>query len=196
MFGRRLQARILVEASTESEWVARCLEDLGHEVIVADPNHAARYARRTRRVKTDRRQPLERQPVSYVKLKVVLSIAAGYLALVGLGMMFVPHYFGVGAVPADASPALIAFLRIFGGPCLGIAALNWSARNAEPSRTLRAVVLGNLVGFACVAASDVLSVFTGSARPIAKLFLVVHLSMTVAFFLQWRAIGRAVIKGD
>jgi transposase len=55
MFGRRPKARILVEASTESEWVARCLEDLGHEVIVADPNYAPMYAQRTRRVKTDRR---------------------------------------------------------------------------------------------------------------------------------------------
>src|SRR3989304_802090 len=43
------------EASTESEWVARCLEELGHEVIVADPNYAPRYATRSRRVKTDRR---------------------------------------------------------------------------------------------------------------------------------------------
>lgn len=49
------RARILIEASTESEWVARCLEGLGHEVIVADPNFAPMYASRTRRVKTDRR---------------------------------------------------------------------------------------------------------------------------------------------
>jgi transposase len=53
MFGGRAKARILMEASTESEWVARCLEELGHEVIVADPNYAPMYARRTRRVKTD-----------------------------------------------------------------------------------------------------------------------------------------------
>jgi transposase len=33
-------SRILLEASTESEWVARHLESLGHEVIVADPNFA------------------------------------------------------------------------------------------------------------------------------------------------------------
>lgn len=51
----RSAARILIEASTESEWVARCLEGLGHEVIVADPNYAPMYAQRTRRVKTDRR---------------------------------------------------------------------------------------------------------------------------------------------
>jgi transposase len=34
------RARILVEASTESEWVACHLEQLGHEIIVADPNFA------------------------------------------------------------------------------------------------------------------------------------------------------------
>lgn len=54
-FGRRPKAKILVEASTESEWVARCLDELGHEVIVADPNFAPMYAHRARRVKTDRR---------------------------------------------------------------------------------------------------------------------------------------------
>jgi len=48
-------ARILIEAGTESEWVARCLEDLGHQVIVADPNYAPMYGQIHRRVKTDRR---------------------------------------------------------------------------------------------------------------------------------------------
>jgi transposase len=55
VWGQRSRARILIEASTESEWVARCLEELGHEVIVADPNFAPMYATRSRRVKTDRR---------------------------------------------------------------------------------------------------------------------------------------------
>ncbi len=53
--GERPCARIVLEASTESEWVARCLEGLGHEVIVADPNFAPMYVTRTRKVKTDRR---------------------------------------------------------------------------------------------------------------------------------------------
>lgn len=122
-----------------------------------------------------------------MKLRVLLSIAAVYMALVGLGMIFVPRQFGIGAVPADASPALIAFLRIFGGPCIGIAVLNWVARDAEPSRALNAIILGNVVGFSCVAASDIWGVFSGSARPIAKLFLVIHLAMAIAFALQWRA---------
>ena len=55
VFGGRPRARILIEAMAESEWVARCLESLGHEVVVADPNFAAMYATRSRRVKTDRR---------------------------------------------------------------------------------------------------------------------------------------------
>src|SRR6266404_3236094 len=49
VLGNRPQARIVIEASTDSEWVARCLEALGHEVIVADPNFAPMYATRTRR---------------------------------------------------------------------------------------------------------------------------------------------------
>src|SRR5262245_50040155 len=55
LLGGRPRARILLEAATESEWVAQHLEALGHEVIVADPNYAAMYATRARRVKTDRR---------------------------------------------------------------------------------------------------------------------------------------------
>lgn len=55
VFGQRARARVLLEASTESEWVARHLELLGHEVIVADPNFAPMYASRSRKVKTDKR---------------------------------------------------------------------------------------------------------------------------------------------
>lgn len=55
LLGKRPKAKVLVEASTESEWVARCIEDLGHEVVVADPNFAPMYATRNRKIKTDKR---------------------------------------------------------------------------------------------------------------------------------------------
>jgi transposase len=55
VFADRPPARILVEASTESEWVACHLERLGHEVIVADPNFAPMYATRDKKIKTDKR---------------------------------------------------------------------------------------------------------------------------------------------
>jgi len=47
--------RIVLESSTESEWVAQTLEALGHEVIVADPNYLPMYGARSRKIKTDRR---------------------------------------------------------------------------------------------------------------------------------------------
>jgi transposase len=55
IFEERAPMRILIESSTESEWVACHLEQLGHDVVVADPSYAAMYGSRTRRVKTDRR---------------------------------------------------------------------------------------------------------------------------------------------
>ena len=45
VLGPLAPATVLLEASTESEWVARHLEALGHRVIVADPNYAPMYAR-------------------------------------------------------------------------------------------------------------------------------------------------------
>lgn len=64
LFGRK-PAKVLMEASTESEWVARCLEELGHKVIVADPNYAPMYAHRSRRIKTDRRDAHALAEASY-----------------------------------------------------------------------------------------------------------------------------------
>ena len=130
-----------------------------------------------------------------MRLKPVLIASGLYLALIGIGVMFAPRYFGIGAVPADASPELIAFLRIFAGPCLGIAALNWMARDAEPSAARNAIVLANIVGFGCVTASDVWSVLNGDARQIAKGFLVIHLLFTLAFVAAARTIRRETAAG-
>ena len=113
--------------------------------------------------------------------KFVLIISAFYLAAIGFGLMVFPLQFGVGAVPADASPELIALLRLLGGPFLGIAVLNWLSRDAESSTASRAVLLANIVGFGAVAANDVLGVASGEAREIARVFLVVHLSFALAF---------------
>jgi hypothetical protein len=130
-----------------------------------------------------------------MNLKPVLLASATYLALVALGVIVAPRYFGIGAIPPDAPPALIAFLRIFAGPCLGIAALNWLARDAGPSPARDAIVLANIVGFSCVSAMDIWGVATGDARPIAKAFLVVHLLFTLAFVLARRATMRGPAGG-
>ena len=127
-------------------------------------------------------------------LKWTLTVSAAYLAVVGAMLMFAPLKFGVGAVPADAPPELLALLRLLGGPFLGIAVLNWLCRAAPPSPTRTAVILANLVGFGAVAANDVWGVFSGEAREIAKLFLAIHLLFTAAFVLALRSDTR-VPKG-
>jgi hypothetical protein len=123
-------------------------------------------------------------------IRLTLVASAAYLAAIGLGLMLVPLKFGVGAVPSDASPALIALLRLLGGPFLGIAVLNWLSRSARPA-TLRAVLIANIVGFGAVAANDIWGVATGEAREIAKYFLVVHLLFTFAFGAAARGSWRA-----
>jgi transposase len=55
LFAERPPARILVESSTESEWCARHLEALGHEVVVADPNFAAANRHHTHKTPGRRR---------------------------------------------------------------------------------------------------------------------------------------------
>jgi transposase len=54
-FAGRSKDRVLLEACGESEWIARALEELGHEVIVADPSYEPMYSHRNRKVKTDKR---------------------------------------------------------------------------------------------------------------------------------------------
>ncbi len=118
------------------------------------------------------------------------TVAAIYQAIVGVGMMLAPRQFGIDAVPADAPAELIAFLRIFGGPMLGIAVLNWMARNAEPSKARNAVVVANIVGFGCVTLVDIWGVSSGDARQLAKLFLVIHFLLLAAFVVAWRQHAR------
>ena len=124
-------------------------------------------------------------------LKATLTLSAVYMAIVGLALMIVPLQFGVGAVPPDAPPELVALLRLLGGPFLGIAVLNWLVRNAPPSATLNAVLIANIVGFGLVAANDIWGVFSGEARELAKIFLVVHLAFAIAFVAALRAAHRA-----
>lgn len=54
-FAGRPPARVLIETSTESEWVAQTIEACGHEVIVAATSYALMYGHRDPRIKTDRR---------------------------------------------------------------------------------------------------------------------------------------------
>ncbi|MGA6205713.1 hypothetical protein [Nocardia testacea] len=118
--------------------------------------------------------------------KPLLTVAALYLAVIGLALLLVPTQFGVGAVPEDASPELISLLRLLGGPFLGIALLNWRARGLDPATIRDTVLLADLTGFGVVALNDVWGVLSGEARGVAAVFGVVHLAFAAAFLFAWR----------
>lgn len=119
-------------------------------------------------------------------LRTTLTLSTVYLLMIALGLFAFPLQFGIGAVPTDASPQLLALLRLLGGPFLGIALLNWMSRNAD-ARTLEPVLIANLVGFGAVAVNDLWGVALGEARDIAKYFLIVHLAFAIAFLILVRS---------
>lgn len=118
--------------------------------------------------------------------RTILTLSALYMFAVGIALMLFPLQFGTGAVPADAPPALVALLRLLGGPFLGIAVLNWLSRDAPPSRERRTILIANLIGFGAVALNDIWGVASGEARDLAKAFLLVHLGFTAAFAVALR----------
>jgi len=134
-FGGR-RGRILIEATSMSEWVARLFESLGGwDVVVACPNYAPMYAERTRRVKTDRRdaealmwacvkgnyRPVHRLSDEARLLRMTVKVRKGLVrargkAAVQAKALLVPHgiqletgrpcYFPERLLAADLSPAL------------------------------------------------------------------------------------------
>ena len=116
-----------------------------------------------------------------MKLNVLLIISAIFMALLGLGFTFAPQAIGIGAVPAEASAALIAYLRDFGSTFIGIAVLNWMARNAEASTARNAIVLANIAGFGLTGVLQVWGVFSG-ARQLDPVLAVIDLLFAAAFF--------------
>ena len=75
-----------------------------------------------------------------MKLNWLLSISAIYLALIGLLFLIAPDAVLFGTLGAGASAALVAILRVPASTFIGIAVLNWVARDAEPSKALIVVV--------------------------------------------------------
>ncbi|UAY57439.1 hypothetical protein K9M52_16695 [Arachidicoccus terrestris] len=107
------------------------------------------------------------------------------MAVVGFGFILFPEAFGRGALPADPSPTLISYLRLWGSPLIGIAVLNWKVRKEGPSKALDAIVVGNIVGFAVMTLLDAWGLLN-EARPVTKVFVVVHLVFTLAFIIIGR----------
>ena len=119
-----------------------------------------------------------------MKPSILFSISAIYLTLVGLGFLLVPGILTFGALGATPT-VIVAELRQYGGALLGIAALNWVARNAEPSKARDGIFVGNTVGFGLVAIGGLLRQLSG-AIAIGWLFVLVNVLFAVSFLIVGR----------
>lgn len=96
-----------------------------------------------------------------MKPKLILTVAAIYLGLVGIGLLIAPTFM-VLDLPDSASPLLVGQLRAMSDVFIGIAVVDWLARNAEASKALNAIILGNTVGFGMSVILGISVALTGS----------------------------------
>ena len=82
-----------------------------------------------------------------MKLSLVFTLSAVYMAVLGAVSLISPTTLSFGVVDPSASSNLILMLRMPASMALGIAVLNWLARNSEVSTARQAIVTGNIVGF-------------------------------------------------
>jgi hypothetical protein len=122
-----------------------------------------------------------------MKLKLLLIIAAIYMALVGLGHLVSPISMSAGALPADASAGVAAFLRHYAPLFIAIAAMNLLARDSAPSTALNAIVLANTIVFGFGAILDVLAVI-GGAGATGLVPATINLGFAIAFLWAGRAL--------
>ena len=120
-----------------------------------------------------------------MKPTMLFSAAALYLGLVGLGFLFVPGILVFGAL-GETPAIIVAELRQYGGTLLGIAVLNWVARNAEPSKARDGLFLGNTVGFGLVALGGVLRQLSGAVA-VGWLFVLINILFAICFLIVGRA---------
>jgi hypothetical protein len=120
-----------------------------------------------------------------MKLKLILTVAAIYLGLVGIGLLLAPTFMVLG-LPDAASPILVAQLRAMSDVFIGVAVVDWLARNAEASRALNAIILGNTAGFGMSVILGIGVVLAGN-EVVSWIFTGLSLFCLVGFIVVGRA---------
>ena len=93
--------------------------------------------------------------------RLMLTVAAIYLGLVGMGLLLAPTFM-VLDLPDTASSLLVAQLRAMSDVFIGVAVIDWLARDAEASKARDAIILGNTVGFGLSVLLGISVVLTGN----------------------------------
>jgi hypothetical protein len=120
-----------------------------------------------------------------MKPKLLLTLSASWIALIGLlGMFPVTSTYGI---EVNAPALLDARFRVALSLYFGLAIVNWFARDAEASKARDAIFLGNTVGFVIWAILVALVTLTPGSEPTGWVFVVINLFFAVAFFMVGRA---------
>ena len=121
-----------------------------------------------------------------MKPKLLLTLAAIYGTLGGIGQLLIPtqNYY------LDASTSVLSINLLRSTSCLliGLAVVYWLARNAEASKARDAILIGSSVGFGLNAIFVVLAAFSPGVRAGAIwTVVVINLLFAIAFFMVGRA---------
>ena len=121
-----------------------------------------------------------------MKPKVLLTLAAIYGILGGIGQLLIPtqNYY----LDASTSALSINLLRSTSYLLIGLAVVYWLARNAEASKARDAILIGSSVGFGLNAIFVVLAAFSpGVMAGAIWTVVVINLLFAIAFFMVGRA---------
>ena len=121
-------------------------------------------------------------------LKLLLTITAPLAFVFGPGFLVLPEL-TVAPFGAVLDPAGALVARLYGAMHMGLALINWLARDLVEAAGRRAVAAGNLVYFALAAVVAATGVLLGAANALI-------LINTAVFGLLALAFARHVIRSD
>ena len=121
-----------------------------------------------------------------MKPKLLLTLSSIVIALLGLLGLILPATTSYGFV-VNMPDYFNATARIPFSLFFGLAIINWFARNAEASKALDAILLGNTVGYILWAVMVAITVLTPGAQPLGWIPVVIYLLFAIAFFMVGRA---------
>ena len=121
-----------------------------------------------------------------IKLRVMFTISAVVMFLLGLGLTFMTSIM-MGMINVDANPASIHFAKAAGSAIIGVAVMAWLARDAGPSQARNALTLGLTLLFLLEGLEYVRAIVTGSLGLVGWLSGGMWLLLFVFMFLAGRS---------
>jgi uncharacterized membrane protein YfcA len=122
-----------------------------------------------------------------MRLNTLLTIAAVIAAVFGIGFVIASGpLLSIYGITLDKAGTVVA--QLFGALLIGIALLNWLARNVTDPEAQRAIVLGNLAGDVIGFVVILLGQLAGIANTLGWINVAIYLLLTLGFaYIQFMA---------